>query len=238
MSCFFVFYSFIPDFQPFCLTPKDMSALPLCWASCSAQQPLWRARERLCLWMLSCSKLLMGDGFVHEFWCLQTGMSCPDGWVGSGCCHVCAGEGRSCRGHRLIYPSCSLLKDQEVPLKLLCVPHWASGKVPSGCWSDQQLQELGQGLEVPQSGGASVSLLASLCYYTVTHENNWEFLEGELKVQHALLCWRGQSRRRQSMHWLQPWCAHSGGEDRDQGAGEGICQQICRHKDTVAGLTN
>lgn len=46
--------------------------------SCSAQQPAWRARKGLCLWMLPCNKLLMGwffkwvlmpaDGNILSWW--------------------------------------------------------------------------------------------------------------------------------------------------------------------------
>lgn len=38
-------------------------------------------------------------------------------------CVLGKAEAAGATAHPLIYPSCTLLKDQEVPLELLCVPH-------------------------------------------------------------------------------------------------------------------
>lgn len=153
----FLFYSCIPDFQHyFCLTPwgHECSALPQCaeWAPALHSNLLGELGKGFafaCCPAISCS----WDGFFGEFWCLQMGISCPDGWVGSGHCHVSAGEGRGCRSHgppsdlSILQP---LAGSWDAIGAAVCVLHWACGKVSSGSGLISSCRNWGESWRCPR----------------------------------------------------------------------------------------
>lgn len=141
----------------------------VCWArlsgSSSAEQPSWRACERLCLWWFSCSELLMGLFLFVSLDACRLAVSCPEGceravtvW--------CQGRQGPWATLWFIFPSLNHPMWSWGTIRAtVCVPHWVcatrkcahelcpspqpSGKVTSGCWLEQQLQVLGA-----RSGGA------------------------------------------------------------------------------------